>query len=362
MKSVPVTILSLVLALAPRLAAGDDDPGAGKHAQLVAAMTKAACVPPASVVVSKKDSVTNGYSVFLGVENNALVACASRSQSDVMDKPFQCWTIDPTTNALAARPASLLPGHTYGVASACGEGFCKPKEKPATTSDIPEILTVSADGSKVARFSAETIQIFDAKTKAFQREFPMMDKAGKGNPFGVHDAFYVGDMLVIVGLAAGPDGGAFLYNASKGTFVGPVGKGAGADVGYVSVYGGGYELVDATHFVAHDGGYEEATVDLTTGAISTRSMPTPAGCTAEDVEKQRSFDNVGDGEKPKAKCTKALRAAMKKFWGKPPATQGMISVGGTGYKLVHGAKAELLVLPAGAKKPKSVPLPVCKVK
>ena len=57
-----------------------------------------------------------------------------------------------------------------------------------------------------------------------------------------------------------------------------------------------------------------------------------------------------------------MRAAQKKFWPKAPATRGFLTVGGTGYKLKHGTKAELLVLDANATKPRTVQLPVCKVK
>jgi hypothetical protein len=351
------------LSVAPTVVIADDDPGAGKHAAVLAAMAKKACVPPAKVVVSKKDDVVNYYAAYLASENNALVACVSRTQTLEIagaGKPFQCWTIDPTTNALAARSAAFVPGRSYRIPSGCAEGYCKPKEKPNPDAS-EEIVAFSADGTKVARVG-ETIQIYDAKTKAFQREFPMLDeKTGEGNGLGLGDVVYVGDTLIVVGYAAGPDGGAWIWNAAKGKYLGPVGSRNGESGGYVNIYGGGYELADATHFVAHDGGYEEATVDMTTGAVSMRTMPKPDACTHEDLMAQQSLDIVGDGDKVKPKCTKAVRAAQKKFWTKAPL-RGFLGVGGKGYKLKHGAKAELLVLDANAAKPKTVQLPVCKLK
>lgn len=93
----------------------------------------------------------------------------------------------------------------------------------------------------------------------------------------------------------------------------------------MNLYGGSYELAGATHFVASDGGYEEATVDLTTGAISMRTLPKPAACSDDDLAAQQSTDIIGDGEKVKAKCTKSVRAAQKKFWPKSPA-RGFLTV------------------------------------
>ncbi len=355
------------LVLAPSFAVADDDPGAGKHAAVLAAMAKTACVPPAQVVVSKKDDIVNLYSVALSVENNTLVACASRAdnlQIASAKKPFQCWTIDPVTNALAARPAAFMPGRSYHVGSACAEGYCKPKEKP--NPDATDVLGFSADGTKAARVVDTKIQIFDAKTKAFQRELLLLDEnTGNGNGFGATEIIFVGDTLVVTGYAAGPDGGAWIWNAKTGKLLGPVGASTG-DEPYVNIYGGGYELADATHFVAHDGGYEEATVDMTTGSVSMRMLPKPAACTDEDLMMQRSNDILDDGSgggTVKAKCTKAIRAAQKKFWPKTPPVRGFVaSVGGKSYKLKHGAKTELLVLDANAANPMTVQLPVCKVK
>lgn len=362
-----VSLALVALAASPSLAAAEDITGE-LHAKLVAAMTKKACVPPAEVVLSRRDGAAIRYELRIAAEGTSLVACAAHAGDfEVSDKPFQCWTIDPKTTALAARPVTFLPGNAYGVPSGCAEGYCKPKEKPPTTPpDSRETLAFSLDGSKVARVAlGGDIQIFDAKTKAFLREFPMLDKDGNGNGLGTGDVIFVGDMLIVVGYAAGPDGGAWLWNASKGTFLGPIGRAAPQgteEVGYINLYNGSYELADATHWIARDAGYQEATVDLTTGAISSRAMPTPAGCTPADVAEQRNFDIIGESEKVSAKCKKAIAAAKKKFLPPPPATRGMITVDGTGYKLVHSAKAELLVLRAGAKKPKKVQLPVCSLK
>lgn len=354
-----------LLALLPSLASAEDLFGE-RHAKLVATMSKKACVPPARLGTMKNDETANRYSLFVGGDGSNVVACAARAGDfGIGDKPFQCWTVDPKTGALATREVMFVPGHAYGVSSGCAEGYCKPGEKPPTTTDHREVLAFSLDGSKVARTSGPDILIFDTKTKKFERQFPMLDDQGNGNGLGTGDIIYVGDMLVVVGYAAGPDGGAFLWNASKGTFLGPIGKPAnpGSDsVPYVNLYNGTYELVDATHLVVRDAGYEEATVDLTTGAISARSLPTPKGCTAAEVAEQQNIDIVGEGDKPSARCRKALAAAQKKFWPAPPISRGMITIGATGYKLVHGVKAELLVLPAGAKKPRSVTLPVCKVR
>lgn len=362
MKSELVALVCAVFAVIPSIASADDDPGAAKHALVVAAMAKSPCIPPPSIRLSKQLG-SSSYPAFIAADSGALVACVARDNNaiNLTEKPFQCWTVDAATGALAARPVTFLPGRTYRVASGCAEGYCKPKEKPVKT-EMTEVLAFSADGSKVARMNEETILVFDAKTKAFQREIPMLDKDGGGNGFGPHDAVYVGDMLVVVGLAAGPDGGAWLYNTAKGALVGPVGKGKAADVGYVNLFGGGYDLDDATHFVAADG-YQEATVDLTAGTIAVRELPRPAACTEDDIQKQKQYEATEDGPKPGGKCSKALRAAQKKFFPAPPATRGMITVAGTGYKLVQLAtKNQLLVFAAGAKKPKTVALATCKVK
>ena len=355
-----------LLALLPSLAAAEDLFGE-RHAKLVATMSKKACVPPARLGTMKNDESANRYSLFVGGDSSGVIACAARAGFfGIGDKPFQCWTVDPKTGALATRDVMFIPGHAYGVPSGCAEGYCKPGEKPPATTDHREVLAFSLDGSKVARTSGSDILIFDTKTKKFERQFPMMDDQGNGNGLGTGDIIYVGDMLVVVGYAAGPDGGAWLWNASKGTFVGPIGRPvdpASDTVPYINLYNGSYELMDATHLVFRDAGYEEATVDVTTGAISTRSLPIPKGCTGAEVGAQQNIDIVGEADiKPSARCRKALAAARKKFWPAPPVTRGMMDVRGTGYKLVHGAKAELLVLPAGAKKPRRVKLPVCKVR
>ena len=356
-----IAIVSLTLASQPARA---DDPGAAKHAAMLAATTKKPCVPPSQVRVDK--DTTNEYRLSLGIESGALALCASRVIMGGPGEPFACWTVDPKTAALATRAPTLLVGTAYQVGSACRLGYCRPKEKPpanaASVDDEPQdLLAISADGSKVAiaRFRSSELTIFDAKTKAFQRQFSLHDdKTGEGMGFDASDLVFVGDLVFAVGFAAGPDGGVWMFSASKGKLVGAVGP----KDGYLSIYGGGYELADASHFVASDGGYNEATVDTATAAVTMKSLPRPAACTEDGWGRAMERDMNNDASvKVPQKCSKAIASAQAVFWPKTPAS-GFKRFDGKGFKLRYDKKAELLVLAADAKKPKALTLAVCNVK
>ncbi|GEM_PF-6303589 len=357
-----VVSFAVALVLSPSFATAEDDLDAATHAAVVAAMTKRACVPPGKVASSTEEGVITYYSAFVAAAGTELVACVSRTQpieTVGAAKPFQCWTVDPTTKALRTRPAAFVAGRAFRIPSACAEGFCKPQEKP-TVGAGTEVFALSPDGAKAARIVRGMIQIFDGKTKAFLREFPVLDENGEGTGLGSFDVILVGDTLIVAAFAAGPDGGAWMWNASTGKYLGAVGRPGEGD-GHVNLSAGSYGLVDATHFVAFDGGYEEAIVDMLTAKISTRVMPKPAACSDEDWFGQQIIDIIGFGEPVKAKCTKAVRTAQKKFWRTAPSP-GFVNVGGRGYKLKHGTKAELLVLEPKATRPKTVQLPICKLK
>lgn len=364
MKSLALVIATLVAA--PRLAVAED-PAVARHAALLAAMSTRACVPPAKVVVDKRGGVSNQYALVLGVEDATLVACAVRRPAEpgASATPFACWTVDANSGALASRPVTMLAGRAHRVASGCAEGYCRPNEKPAPpTDDLRELLAVSVDGTRVARLSGATLQLYDRASKALRLEVPLLDDEGEGTGLGVSDIIVAGDTVFVAAYAAGPDAHVWMWNATTGTSVGPVGVRSGDDVDHVNISSGGYALTDATHLVATDGGYTEATVDAMTGKVTRRLLPRPAACSAEDWSAQQIFDIVGPdaGDAPRARCTRAVRAAQRSFW-KAKVPTGMLAVGGKRYAVRHAnARAELLILDAGATTPRSRSLRVCKVK
>lgn len=362
------TIAMVTFILAPQLVRADDDPGAAKHGAMLAAMSKKPCVPPAQVHVAK--DTNNEYRLSLGVEASALVVCASRTTFGAPQDPFACWSVDPKTGALATRKPTLLAGTAYRVASACALGYCRPKQKPpAKAEDAPQdLLAISTDGSKVAiatgmnpdASSGMSLAIFDAKTKTFQREISLHDdKTGEGMGYEPADLVFVGDLVFVAGYAAGPAGDVWMFSASKGKPVGGVGPKDNA----VNIYGGGYGLVDATHFRVSDGGYNEAIVDTTTAAVTMKSLPKPAACSQDDWERSMERDTLDDSSiKVAKKCSKALASAKAAFWKTSSAPSGFIRFDGKGFKLRHKKTAELLVLEANATKPKALTFPVCNVK
>jgi len=361
----PLALVIATLVVTPRLAIAQE-PAVARHAALLAAMAKQACVPPAKVVVNKREGVTNEYALFLGVEDATLVACATRrpGETGASAAPFACWTVDGTTGALTARPATMLAGRAYRVASGCAEGYCRPNETPAPpTEDLRELLAFSVDGTRVARLGSATIQLFDRATKAPRREVPLLDDNGEGTGLGVADIILAGDTVFVAAYAAGPDGHVWMWNATTGTSLGPVGVRSRDEVDHVNITSGGFALADATHVVATDGGYTEATVDAVTGKVARRTLPRPAACSVDDWTAQQDLDIIGpaSGGAPRAKCTRAVRAAQRSFW-KAKAPTGMIAVGGTRYAMRHtNGRADLLVLAAGATKPRWRSLRVCKV-
>jgi hypothetical protein len=358
--------LVIAASLVPVVAHADDpDPSEVKHATVVAAVGKQPCLPPAKIVVDKKQKIDITYGVALRADGTSAVVCAAQGGSYGADQsPFACFTVDPASGALASRPTKLFPGDSYRVPSACGLGYCRPKEttKPSEHGDL---LALSNDGARVVRLDrsleAAKLEVFDAKSKALQRSIPL---EGGLEPA---DVIVHGDYIFVAAYAAGPDGGLWMYSASKGKSLGTVGTVTGDDDGgYVNISGGSYEIVD-DKLIANDGGYEEATVDLATGKITTRSLPKPAACTDDAWMNVQSFDQIGDvGDgKPPAKCMKAIRAAQKTFWKKPAPKldAGFTTIGDKRMKLDYSAKgAAVQVLDANAKKPRTVKLAVCKVK
>ncbi len=154
-----------------------------------------------------------------------------------------------------------------------------------------------------------------------------------------------------------------MWSATTGASRGPVGVRSGEDVDPVNITSGGYALADATHLVVNDGGFSEAAVDAMTGTVTMRSLPRPAACSREAWAAQQNVDIIGPagGDPPRGRCTRAVRAAQKAFW-KSKAPTGVVAVGGKRYAVRHtSTRAELLVLAAGATRPRSRSLPVCKL-
>jgi hypothetical protein len=348
--------LALVIAvsLVPR-AVQAQDPADAKHATMVAAIAKLACVPPPKIVVDKKQQIENVYKLTLHADGTKPVICAARDGL-ANDAPFACFTVDPATGALASRPTQLFPGSAYLVPSGCAHGFCRPKEtvKPDASS---EVLGFSNDGTRVAR-TGDKLEIYDAKSKTLQRTIEL---EGGLQPT---DLIFHGDLVFVAAMAAGPDGGVWMYSAGKGKLLGAVGPPPTADgASYVNISNGSYRIVDGKTLVVSDGGYEEATVDLATTKITMRSLPKPAACTDEAWQAVQSFDQIGEVDgKPPAKCLKAVRAEQKKFWKAAPAKPNadFTLVGDASYKLRHDKAPTLQVLDANAKKPRTVKLAVCK--
>jgi hypothetical protein len=355
--------LALLIGIGLPSVAHAEDASEAKHAALVAVFAKQACIPPVSVVVDRKQKQENNYEVLLHQDGAAAIACAYLSSSMSAKAPaFACVSIDPASGALASRPPQLFAGNSYQVPSACALGYCRPNEK--AKSDGSDLIAFSNDNTKLARVASDQdakLEIYDVKTK--KRLHAMTLEGG----YNAADLIFHGDFVFATGYAAGPDGGVWMYNASKGKFIGTVGEVAtGEDSSYVNISSGSYAVVDNA-LVVSDGGYEEARVDLTTGKITMRKLPRPAACTEKAWGATQEYDQIGDagGAKPPAKCVQAVRAAQKTFWkvANPTPDAGFTKIGDKRYKLVHDKKgASLQVLDANATKPRTIKLATCKIK
>ena len=189
----------------------------------IVALLLATALPAAQpACLPKSVFVKNGNQEFpvidLGHIDDDLTRCAyERALNPNVDKLLGCWTVNPTTAALAASTAKTIPGrgpHTDLDAQNCIDGYCI---APIPQDEIRPFFAASTDGAHAAILNQNLLYIFATGTKVKVAEIKLHDPNAPDEtnvsnmPWGL---LYSGDTLFVFGQDAGPSPGAWVFKAT----------------------------------------------------------------------------------------------------------------------------------------------------